>query len=58
MAYSRDLQPTYKGVIVHLLTLRIQVCPKISGFPLRSYSRDAMFRPSILLDREGSGSLG
>ena len=33
-------------------TLSIQVCP------LQSYFGDGMFRPSILLDREGSGFLG
>ena len=27
------------------------------GLPLQSYSRDGMFRPSILIDREGSGFL-
>ena len=40
------------------ISLRIQICPKISGFPLYSYSGDGMFWPSILLDREGYGSLG
>ena len=44
--------------IQNKVSLRIQVCPKSPGFPLQSYSSDGMFRPSILLDREGSGFLG
>ena len=39
-------------------TLRIQVCPKVSGFPLQSYDLGLGFRPSILLIRDGYGFLG
>ena len=38
-------------------SLRIQICPKKGISPI-IYSGDGMFRPSILLDREGSGFLG
>ena len=34
------------------------VCPKKVISPINFYSRDGMFRPSILLDQEGSGFLG
>ena len=38
--------------------LRIQVCPKKGISPTILFFSDGMFRPSILLDREGSGFLG
>ena len=34
------------------------VCPKKVISPINFYSRDGMFRPSILLDQEGSGFFG
>ena len=55
---GNDRLPTIYFQVLSYVTLRIQVCPKSSGFPLQSYSGDGMFRPSILLDREGSGFLG
>jgi len=41
-----------------LYTLRIQVCPKISGFALKSYDLGIGFGRSILLDWDGCGFLG
>ena len=40
------------------VSLRIQVCPRDPGFYLQSYDLGMGFRPSILLDWEGSGFLG
>ena len=39
-------------------TLRIQACPKEGITPIHSYSFRMGLEPSILLYREGSGSLG
>ena len=43
---------------VQVLPLRIQVCPKKGISPNQSYDLGMGFRPSFLLDRDGSGCLG
>ena len=44
-------------ITTQLQSLRIQICPKISGFPYNPVLGMGL-RPTILLDREGSGFLG